>query len=107
MLLLTEILKVRGEQRRVGTRLACRNIGHATLPDEASDLGANLIERQNLVGEARLGDGTGHAPDDTAGFVLNQNLATGRNDRLATTQSILPHAGEHHRQRARAVGRRH
>jgi hypothetical protein len=42
--------------------------------DPVNDLGTDLIQMEDLVGQARTCDKARHSPDDAAGLILNDDL---------------------------------
>jgi hypothetical protein len=54
------------------------------------DLVADLIERKNLVGQARARDEPRHSPDDAGGFILHKDAGAHAAQYVALLHSILP-----------------
>ena len=52
------------------------------------------VQRQDLVGEAGLGDRAGHAPDDRGRLVLHEHGAAGVADLAGAVAAVGAHAGE-------------
>ena len=69
----------------------------------AGNFRGDLIDGQDLFGEASASHESRHAPDDASGFVLHDHGSAGGAERFAAFQSILPHAGEDYAEGARAV----
>ena len=66
------------------------------MPDGSTD----SDRRQHFIGETCLSDTTGHAPHDTAGFVLNDHSPSGIDDGLTAGESIDSHARQDDTQHA-------
>ena len=75
----------------------------AMVPDLADDLGAERGQWKNLIGHPALDDEARHAPDDGALFVLDDDLAAGGTDALASDEPVLSHARHHDREHVTAV----
>ena len=60
----------------------------------AGDRLRDAVERQDLVGEAGLADGAGHAPDDRGGLVLHDHGASGGADLAGAVAAVGAHAGQ-------------
>ena len=65
---------------------------------------ATRSEREDLVGEAGLGDRAGHAPDDRGGLVLDDDRAAGVADLAGADAAVGAHAGEHDAEHGAVVG---
>ena len=67
------------------------------------DRGGQVVEGQDGVGEAGLGDGARHAVDGAGGLGLDEHAAARRAlDRAGAVEAVLAHAGEHDEQEAAA-----
>src|SRR5450755_603902 len=67
------------------------------------DLVTDLIERKNLVGQARPRDKPRHSPNHAGGFILHEDAGAQAAERLALFHAVLAHAGKDHGKRARAI----
>ena len=72
----------------------------------SGDRGGQLVERQDLVGQAGLGDRARHAVDGAGGLGLDEDAAAGGLDGAGAVEAVLAHAGQHDQQQARAVDAR-
>ena len=68
------------------------------IPDPGQDFGSQLIEWKHSVGKSRLSHKSGHPPDHRARLILDQDVAAGFIDALATAKAVLSHACHHHGQ---------
>ena len=85
-------------------RQTWRRPGGGDAGQVAGDGLGDAVQRQDLVGEAGLADGAGHAPDDRGGLVLDDHGAAGGADLAGAVAAVGAHAGQDDGQDGAVVG---